>query len=146
LTFHFTTSHLPPLSSLLLPYLLPLPPPSPLSCHPLPSLPLNCLTTPQPSQLNQRFLTYLRERLVQWSGEQQIGDIFVHVADELKLYTTYSLSFEEANKVLSEYEKKEKVRRRSRRGEKEGNGGIYFLCCWIFSLPDSSFHLFLSIR
>lgn len=33
----------------------------------------------------------------------------MQVVDELRLYTTYSLSFEEATKIVADFEKKEKV-------------------------------------
>lgn len=50
------------------------------------------------------------DRLKEWSDEVQIGDVFMQVVDELRLYTTYSLSFEEATKIVADFEKKEKVR------------------------------------
>jgi len=58
--------------------------------------------------VNVRFLSSLIERLKDWSDEQQIGDVVMQVTNELRLYIVYSLAFQEATKIVADFEKKEK--------------------------------------
>ena len=49
--------------------------------------------------LNETFLNELKQRMQHWNEEQKIGDVFLHFAPFMKMYTTYVQLHDEATKV-----------------------------------------------
>lgn len=45
-------------------------------------------------EFNQKLLASLQERILRWSYNQKIGDIFLELAPFLRIYTTYCNNYE----------------------------------------------------
>lgn len=50
--------------------------------------------------INSMMLEEIESRIVEWSNDQMIGEIFAKMGPVLKLYTIYSRNHDNANKLL----------------------------------------------